>query len=188
MCLLLDENNTMLRSYLSAQKVDKEGIIKKIILKRFPPMMTYRTMNTHEDFIVLIRALDSELNRRYGKAQADYDMHNVIDPIDTALVGYKDGVPIACGCFKKIDANTVEIKRMFVALNYRRRGFSSYILDALEVWARELGYTEARLETGKGQPEAIALYTKRGYAVIPNYAPYVGMENSVCMAKTLRSH
>ena len=81
MCLLLDENNTMLRSYLSAQKVDKEGIIKKIILKRFPPMMTYRTMNTHEDFIVLTRALDSELNRRYGKAQADYDMHNVIAPL-----------------------------------------------------------------------------------------------------------
>lgn len=151
-------------------------------------MITRKTINTHQDFYALTRALDVELNARYGKAQADYDKHNVIEPIDTALVGYEDDIPVACGCFKKIDDTTVEIKRMFVVLNYRRRGFSSHILGELEAWAKELGFSEARLETGKGQPEAIALYAKRGYAVIPNYAPYVGMENSVCMAKTLRSH
>lgn len=151
-------------------------------------MITRKTTNTHQDFYALTRALDVELNARYGKAQADYDKHNVIEPIDTALVGYEDDIPVACGCFKKIDDTTVEIKRMFVVLNYRRRGFSSQILGELEAWAKELGFSEARLETGKGQPEAIALYAKRGYAVIPNYAPYVGMENSVCMAKTLRSH
>lgn len=151
-------------------------------------MFIRKTTNTHQDFYALTRALDVELNARYGKAQADYDKHNVIEPIDTALVGYEDDIPVACGCFKKIDDTTVEIKRMFVVLNYRRRGFSSQILGELEAWAKELGFSEARLETGKGQPEAIALYAKRGYAVIPNYAPYVGMENSVCMAKTLRSH
>ena len=151
-------------------------------------MFIRKTTNTHQDFYALTRALDAELTVRYGKTQAVYDKHNVIEPINTALVGYEDDVPVTCGCFKKIDDTTVEIKRMFVALNYRRRGFSSRILGELEAWARALGFSEARLETGKGQPEAIALYAKRGYAVIPNYAPYVGMENSVCMAKTLRSH
>lgn len=150
-------------------------------------MLTCKLSNTHEDFCALTHALDAELGVRYGKEQALYDQHNVIDPIETALVGYEDDLPVACGCFKKIDDKTVEIKRMFVSPTYRRRGFSSQILRALEAWAAELGFSEARLETGKGQPEAIALYTKMGYAVIPNYGPYVGMENSVCMSKTVRN-
>ncbi len=150
-------------------------------------MFTCKTTNMHEDFCALTHALDLELNARYGKEQALYDKHNVIDPIETALIGYEEDIPVACGCFKKIDETTVEIKRMFVQPAHRRRGFSSRILGELEAWASELGFCEARLETGKGQPEAIALYAKMGYAVIPNYAPYVGMENSVCMCKALRS-
>ncbi|WP_263833374.1 GNAT family N-acetyltransferase [Sulfurospirillum oryzae] len=150
-------------------------------------MFTCKTTNSHKDFCALTRALDAELNTRYGKEQALYDKHNVIDPIETVLVGYEEDVPMACGCFKKIDDKTVEIKRMFVASNYRRRGFSSQLLMALESWAVECGFSQARLETGKGQPEAIALYQKMGYEVISNYPPYVGMENSVCMSKTLRS-
>jgi len=150
-------------------------------------MFTCKLSNTHEDFCLLTHALDEELNVRYGKEQALYDQHNVIDPIETALVGYEGEIPVACGCFKKIDETTVEIKRMFVMPAYRRRGFSSQILSALEAWAGECGFSHAQLETGKAQPEAIALYTKIGYEVIPNYTPYVGMENSVCMHKVLRS-
>lgn len=149
-------------------------------------MFTCKTTNHHEDFIFLTRALDVELNARYGKAQAAYDKHNAINLIETALVGYEEGVPVACGCFKKIDDKMVEIKRMFVVSNYRRRGFSSQILSELEAWALQLGFEKTRLETGKGQPEAIALYAKMGYAIIPNFAPYVGMENSVCMQKVLK--
>jgi len=150
-------------------------------------MVTLKTTNTHQDFCALTHALDAELNARYGKEQALYDKHNVIEPIETAIVGYEDETPMACGCFKKIDDITVEMKRMFVTPAYRRRGFSSQILTTLEAWAVELGFSVARLETGKAQPEAIALYGKMGYEVIPNYAPYVGMKNSVCMSKKLRS-
>jgi GNAT superfamily N-acetyltransferase len=150
-------------------------------------MFTCKTTNTHEDFCALIHALDAELNARYGKEQALYDKHNLLDTIETALVGYEEDIPVACGCFKKIDADTIEIKRMFVRAEYRRRGFSSHLLRELELWASELGFSNAQLETGRGQPEAIALYLKMGYVIIPNYAPYVGMENSVCMQKALRS-
>lgn len=150
-------------------------------------MFTCKTTNLHKDFCALTQALDTELNARYGKEQALYDKHNVIDSIETALIGYEDNLPVACGCFKEIDETTVEIKRMFVQANYRRRGISSRLLWELHTWAEERGFSYAQLETGKGQPEAIALYAKMGYVVIPNYAPYVGMENSVCMRKVLRS-
>jgi len=150
-------------------------------------MVTCKTDNADPFFCHLTTQLDQELHARYDTLQATYDKHNVIDLIATALVGYEDDQAIACACFKKIDTYCVEIKRMFVLPQYRRRGFSSQLLGALEAWAYELGFNEARLETGKAQPEAIALYTKMGYHIIPNYPPYEGMQNSVCMHKLLRS-
>ena len=148
-------------------------------------MIIKKISNTHRDFLTLTRELDAELKGIYGSLQAVYDKHNVIDPLDTAIVGYRDVAPIACGCFKKIDRERVEIKRLYVKPAFRRQGFSSKVLQALESWAAELGYTVALLETGKKQPEAIGLYRKFGYRIIANYGPYRGMENSLCMQKPL---
>jgi putative acetyltransferase len=144
-----------------------------------------RTRNTNDDFSSLTRALDSELNERYGSQQADYEVHNVIDLIETAMVGYVNKTPVACGCFREIDETKVEIKRMYVKKGFRRRGFSKVVLSSLEEWAAELGKVKILLETGKGQTEAIGLYERFGYRIIENYGPYQGMENSVCMMKTL---
>lgn len=148
-------------------------------------MVIVRTGNTHEDFRRLTAALDAELRTRYGAAQTAYDSHNRIAPIDTAVIGYVDGKPAACGCFKAVDAETVEMKRMFVAGGHRRKGHGRAVVRALEEWAAELGFTRAVLETGKGQPEAIGLYRGMGYELTENYGPYVGLENSVCMEKRL---
>lgn len=135
-----------------------------------------RTANTHPDFITLTQQLDNELASRYGALQKQYDGHNVIAPIETAIVRYVDNDPIACGCFKCLDEVQVEIKRMYVSPLFRRKGYSYALLEALEAWAISLGYAEAVLETGIGQPEAIALYTKMGYSIIPNYGVYIGMK------------
>ena len=148
-------------------------------------METVHTDTSNEDFVELISDLDAELNKRYGSKQSNYDKHNKIDPIDTAIVGYLNGKAVACGCFKQIAANTIEIKRMYVDPHHRRNGFSQKVLNELEKWASKLGYLEALLETGKGQPEAIALYKKCGYQIIENYGPYKGLENSVCMKKII---
>lgn len=144
-----------------------------------------RTGTTHVDFLRLTAELDAELRRRYGAIQDGYDRHNVIAPLDTAVVGYVDGEPAACGCFKAVAGDAVEMKRMFVSAGRRRNGYGREILRALEDWAAELGFARAVLETGKGQPEAVALYRGMGYEVTENYGPYVGLENSVCMRKDL---
>jgi hypothetical protein len=41
------------------------------------------------------------------------------------------------------------------------------------------------LETGKNQPEAIRLYEKSRYKIIPNFGKYVNCENSICFKKEL---
>lgn len=147
-----------------------------------------RVENSHSDFTALTKNLDAELTKRYGAEQSAYDKHNVIDPIDTAVVGYIGDRPVACGCFKVVDNRTVEIKRMYVIDDCRKNGLSDIILQSLEKWSIELGYLTAILETGKGQPEAIGLYKKWGYEIIDNYGPYKGLENSVCMRKRLHGN
>ncbi len=74
---------------------------------------------------------------------------------------------------------------MFVLPEYRGHGIGLNILKELELWAAEECYAACILETGKKQPEAIYLYQKAGYSIIPNYGQYENVENSVCMMKHL---
>ena len=58
-------------------------------------------------------------------------------------------------------------------------------LNAFVAEAIELTYKECILETGIKQPEAIGLYLKNDYKIIPNYGQYAEAENSVCFRKVL---
>jgi putative acetyltransferase len=74
---------------------------------------------------------------------------------------------------------------MFVEPTFRGKGIAQLVLTELELWAKENNYNTCILETGKKQPEAIALYTKVGYKIISNYGQYENIENSVCMRKEI---
>ena len=144
-----------------------------------------RTGSENADFQKLVRLLDADLSIRDGAEHSFYAQFNKIDAIKNAVVAYEDQMAIGCGAFKKYDDETVEIKRMFVRPENRGRGAAQEILKDLEAWARESGFKFAILETGKKQPEAIRLYQKSGYEPMPNYGQYEGIENSVCMKKSL---
>ncbi len=148
-------------------------------------MKITRTNSTNPDFISLVQYLDAELAERDGDDHAFYAQYNQIDTIRHALVFYENEKPIGCGAFKPFDDNSVEVKRMYVLPEMRGKGIASQILLELENWAAEIGYNRSVLETGKRQPEAIALYTKRGYSIIPNFGQYAGVENSICFEKKL---
>ena len=79
----------------------------------------------------------------------------------------------------------VEVKRMFVRNDHRRRGFAKRMLAALEEVALRLGYRTIRLETGVNQPEAIGLYERAGYRLIPCFGEYISDSNSRCFEKLL---
>jgi N-acetylglutamate synthase-like GNAT family acetyltransferase len=144
-----------------------------------------RTNSADNDFLALIKLLDSDLNGRYGELQKEYDKHNKVDMINDVAVIYKDGAAIGCGAFKEFDSESVEMKRVFIKPENRGQGFSKIIMNELEKTAKSKGYKYAVLETGIKQHEAIGLYTKLGYSVTENFGPYVGMETSVCMRKEL---
>jgi len=144
-----------------------------------------RTNNSEPDFKNLISQLDNYLSLVNGEQDAFYAPNNVLDPLDTAVIAYYDGKPVGCGCFKKFDKDSVEIKRMYVDPEIRGKGIASAVLNALEKWAKETGFIHTVLETGVKLDDANALYRKQGYQIIENYGQYAGIENSVCMKKTL---
>ena len=149
-------------------------------------LSSIRTTSKNLDFQNLVTLLDADLKIRDGEDHEFYAQINKTAILDNAIVCYQNNVAVGCGAFRTIDAETVEIKRMFVSPECRGKGIASAILLELELWASELNYSQTILETGVNQPEAIALYKKLGYAITENYGQYFGMENSICMKKVLK--
>jgi putative acetyltransferase len=150
-----------------------------------PDLIIKRTTTADAHFQLLVAHLDNELWNELKEDQATYDPFNKVPDINTAVVAYWDQVPVACGCFKPYDAATVEVKRMFVEKTSRGKGISKRILEALEQWAIEKNYRFAILETSINFKVATGLYISSGYEIIPNYPPYIGLAESVCMRKQL---
>jgi GNAT superfamily N-acetyltransferase len=144
-----------------------------------------KTSSANEDFIQLVSLLDSELAIYDGEDHAFYHQFNSITNLNYVVVAYKNNQAIGCGAIKPFDDSTMEVKRMFVPQNARGMGIATKILKELETWAAVLGYKKCVLETGKKQIEAIALYKKCHYKIIPNYGQYQGVENSICFEKSL---
>ena len=144
-----------------------------------------RSDSRNKDFIQLVEALDKDLSLRDGEDHAHYAPLNQIQNINQVVVAYNDSKAMACGGLKQYSSEAVEIKRMYTAPEGRRKGLATLVLKELEAWALELDFKRCVLETGKRQPEAIALYHKNGYKPIANYGPYSEMENSVCFEKVI---
>jgi putative acetyltransferase len=144
-----------------------------------------RTNSENKDFRSLVGELDQDLAIRDGTEHSFYDQFNKINNIRYAVVAYDNYRPVGCGAIKENSPDAMEVKRMYVLPERRGEGIASTVLGALEEWARDLKYRKCILETGKKQPEAIALYKKSGYLVIPNFGQYEHVENSICFEKIL---
>jgi GNAT superfamily N-acetyltransferase len=105
--------------------------------------------------------------------------------VNVFVVAYADGVAVGCGALRELDAEAAEIKRMFVLPEYRGRGISRLVLEALESHARVHGWTTLKLETGTLQAAAIALYESAGYRAIEPWGAYAESPFSLCYAKAV---
>jgi GNAT superfamily N-acetyltransferase len=144
-----------------------------------------RTDSSNENFRYLTGQLDQYLAKMNGSQHSFYDQFNKIHNISHCIVAIQDDQGVACGAIKEFSHGAAEVKRMFVLPDKRNQGIAFSVLRELELWAKELGYSTCILETGRAHHDAIALYQKAGYKVIPNYGQYQGVDNSICMEKSL---
>jgi GNAT superfamily N-acetyltransferase len=144
-----------------------------------------RTNSDNEYFQYLVSGLDKDLAIRNGENNYFFAQYNKTDQIKHVIVAFLIDQPVGCGAMKEFDDQTMEIKRMFVPVQMRGKGIASAILQGLEKWAEELGYNKCILETGDKMPEAIRLYQKRNYRIMPNYGQYKNVHSSICFQKEL---
>lgn len=144
-----------------------------------------RTNSDSPEFLHLVELLDEHLARVDGEDHLYYARLNATDVPRNVVLAYTNGGAVGCGAIQPFPQELMEVKRMFVLPAWRRKGIAGLILAELEDWARQLGASACVLETGRKQPEAVALYTGHGYHQIANYGPFIGLENSICFQKSL---
>jgi GNAT superfamily N-acetyltransferase len=140
----------------------------------------------HPDAVVMTKEVQQEYVVRYGGPDdTPVDPAEFAPPLGLFLVGYLDGQPVSCGGWRAHEDGTVELKRMYVRSEARGRGLARAVLAELELTAKRAGHRRVILETGRGQPEAIALYRSAGYTDVPEFGYYAGWPLSVHLGKDL---
>ena len=114
------------------------------------------------DLLELAGRLDEYYFSIVGEVHRRYAKYNDPHLFGCRLVVYEDGCAAGCGCWKRTDAHTVELKRIYVRPEYRRRGIAGAVIRALEGNAAEQGYTRAVLETARTTGDSAALYQEAG--------------------------
>ncbi|NUR73138.1 MAG: GNAT family N-acetyltransferase [Hamadaea sp.] len=136
----------------------------------------------------LVQAIFADQEARYGGSDGAPVEAMEFDPPEGAfLVAYLAGEPVGCGGWRSFDESeeVAELKRLYCAPEARNRGIASALVAAVEENAREHGRKRMILETGDRQPEAIALYTKLGYAPIEHYGFYKDEDGVVSLGRDL---
>lgn len=120
----------------------------------------------------LVEELSSEYDERYGlndgvPSSVELSRYPAerFQPVQGGaflllLVG---GAAVAGGAFMRVDATTVEVKRVWTHSAHRRRGLARLVMAELEAEAARRGVATVELTTGARQPEAVALYLSLGY-------------------------
>jgi GNAT superfamily N-acetyltransferase len=73
------------------------------------------------------------------------------------------GKAAGCGGFRRIDANTCELRYVFVRDEFRGNRIGRLMVEQLVATARDAGYKVMRLETTTFMKEARALYASIGF-------------------------
>ncbi|QJU54250.1 GNAT family N-acetyltransferase [Herbiconiux sp. KACC 21604] len=146
-----------------------------------PDLRIERVGTEHPDFARLVAEQEREVMARYSATEPGPPLA----PGTPALLATVDGAPVGCVAVARLDDDTGEVRRLYVAPPARRGGLARQLMAAAEALAVELGYRRLRLETGSAQPESLALYRSSGWAEIANYGYYRDAPEVVSMEKTV---
>jgi ribosomal protein S18 acetylase RimI-like enzyme len=134
----------------------------------------------------LVDRVQQEYVQRYGGPDgAAVTPEEFLPPHGVFLVAEVDGVPAGSAAWRTLGDGRAEMKRVYVAPGFRRRGLAQVLVDALEVDAARAGIRSLELNTGPEQPEALALYAALGYAPVPGFGIYACVPGAVFLGKDL---
>ena len=90
-------------------------------------------------------------------------------PDGCLLACWEKELALGCVAYQRLDADSCEMKRMFVPTTARGRGAGRALADELLTRARGAGYRAMYLDTSVRQTEAITLYRDLGFTEVEPY-------------------
>jgi putative acetyltransferase len=111
------------------------------------------------------------------------DLDGLLDASVTFFSFRRDGVLLAVGALKRLDADHAEVKSMHTVAAARGQGIGRSMVEHLIAAAREAGYQRLSLETGSMAEfaPARALYASVGFEVCEPFGDYRASPNSTYM-------
>jgi GNAT superfamily N-acetyltransferase len=134
-----------------------------------------------------MRALQDYYQDIYGgEDSTPYETDEFRPPRGQFVVAFLDGAAVACGGWRWHERpDVVEIKRMYVVPELRRRGLARRLLTELERDAAGAGASRVVLMTGTAQPEALAMYGAAGYRAVEPFGIYAGYPDARHLGRSL---
>ena len=114
--------------------------------------------------------LDARFDGGFDAAAALEEAAEVLEPPRGLFVVARSGAAVVgCGALMHLDAETSEIKRMWVSDGMRGEGLGGRLLRHLEQQAALTGRQRVVLDTNRVLAEAISMYGRYGYRAIERY-------------------
>ncbi len=95
-----------------------------------------------------------------------------------------DGEPIGTVAYRPFGEGVCEMKRLYIAPEWRKRGAGRLLCDRLLDEARAAGYRRMLLDTGDWLTPALTLYRGLGFIEVPAYY-HNPLKGTVYMARDL---
>jgi putative acetyltransferase len=136
-------------------------------------MYTFRPARAEDSSAVraVVAAVLHEYGLEFDAANSDADLADI--PTHYAsrrgafqIVESPAGGIVGCGGLYHIDADTVELRKMYLLPDARGHGIGKKLLTQLLAEARRLGYKRVVLETNSVLKGAIVLYRRFGFVPI----------------------
>lgn len=90
-------------------------------------------------------------------------------PDGMLLLAMHNVQPAGCVAYRRLDPQTCEMKRLFVASSFRGQGLGTRLISELFEQARKTPYTRMRLDSHPHMRAAIHLYQQHGFYEITAY-------------------
>jgi ribosomal protein S18 acetylase RimI-like enzyme len=140
---------------LDIQKVTTEGAALESVKDLFKAYLGELNEN------LCFQSFDSEIDNPIYKYSA---------PVGALFIAYYNTTPVGCIALQPLqEAQTCEMKRLYVAPAFRKLGVGDALVQALLQEAQLLGYTNMKLDTLERLQAAIQLYQKFGFETVTAY-------------------
>lgn len=140
---------------LDIQKVTTEG----------PALESIKSL-----FKAYLGELNEDLCFQSFDTEIDNPLYKYSAPTGALFIAYYNAMPVGCIALQPLqEPHTCEMKRLYVAPDYRKLGVGDALVKILLQEAQSLGYATMKLDTLERLQAAIQLYQKFGFETVTAY-------------------